>query len=135
MSTKEEPLLYENLTYKLRGCFFNVYNELGFGHKEAVYQRALAIELDKKGISFEREKSLSIKYDGDKVGSYIPDFVVEDKIIIEVKAVEYLPAVYEQQLVRYLKATEFKLGFLVNFGAKELFIKRKIWTTNYKKSV
>lgn len=120
--------LYEDLTYKIRGSIFNVYNELGFGHKESVYQKALAIELDKKGIGYKREKALSIKYQDKKVGMYKPDFIIEDKIILELKAVKYIPKSHENQLVYYLQGTGYKLGLLVNFGSSPLTIIRKIWT-------
>jgi len=126
-------LLYQDLSYQLRGCFFAVYNTLGFGHKEEVYQRALAEELGHRGIAFEREKSLAIGYHGKKIGEYRPDFVIEEKVVIEVKAVEFLPVAHEQQLVRYLKATNYQLGFLVNFGSKKLLIEKKIWSPNYVK--
>ena len=123
-----KDLLYEDLTYKIQGCFYKVYNTLGFGHKETVYQKALAKEFQRQGISFEAEKALSIFYLGEKVGVYRPDFVVEKKVIVEVKSMKFLPTEAEEQLIHYLKGTGFKLGFLVNFGAKRLEIKRRIWS-------
>jgi len=125
--------LYEDLTYKIRGCAFKVYNSLGFGHKESIYQKALEIELKKEGLNTEKEKILNISYDGKKVGIYRPDFVVESKIIIEIKAVELLPKSSEAQLVYYLKGTNFSLGFLINFGACKLDIRRRVWTPNYQR--
>lgn len=123
-----DDFLYEDLSYKIRGCVFKVYNVLGFGHKEMVYQKALAVELEKAGISFEREKILPVIYEGKKVGTYKPDFVVEDKVLIELKAVPLMPKDFEIQLTYYLKGTNYKLGFLINFGSKRLDIRRRVWS-------
>jgi len=122
-------LLYEDLTYKVRGAIFNVYNELGFGHKENIYQKALIKEFETLKIPYKQEVGLDVKYKGDIVGKYRPDFVIEDKIIIELKSVEFMPKSYEEQLVHYLKTTEYSLGLLVNFGSNRLYIKRLIWTS------
>ena len=126
-------LLYEDLSYKIRGCCFTVYNTLGFGHKEDIYQKALELELAKQKVKYEAQKSLTIYYDDKKVGNYRPDLIIDDKIIVEIKAVEYIPKNFEQQLIYYLKGTNFKLGFLVNFGSSKLYIKRLIWSTNYQR--
>ncbi|KKU91501.1 MAG: hypothetical protein UY23_C0001G0107 [Candidatus Jorgensenbacteria bacterium GW2011_GWA1_48_11] len=123
---KVANFLYEDLSYKIRGCVFNVYNSLGFGHKENIYQKALAIEFNKAGIKFEKEKSLPIKYGEKELGKYRPDFVIENKIIIETKTVEFMPKNYETQLVYYLRGTKFRLGFLINFGTPRLDIRRRI---------
>lgn len=120
-------LLYEDLTYKLRGVFFKVYNTLGFGHRESVYQNALVAEFNKQKIPFKEESRLGVIYDGAKVGTYTPDFLIDDKIILEIKSVEFLSKDAEKQLIYYLKGTNYKLGFLVNFGSSRLEIKRKIW--------
>jgi len=126
MIKKVENFLYEDLSYKIRGACFNVYNNLGGGHKESIYQKALALELEKLGISFEREKSLTINYDNVKVGIYRPDFVVNNNIIIEVKAVDFMSKDYEIQLFNYLKSTKFPLGFLINFGPRKVEIRRRV---------
>jgi len=125
---KVDDFLYEDLSYQIRGCAFSVYNVLGFGHKESVYQKAFALELKKKNILFEKEKALAITYDGKPVGLYRPDFVVESKVLIELKAVPFMPKDHEVQLTYYLKGTDYKLGFLINFGAKRLDIRRRVWT-------
>lgn len=130
-----DKLLYAEFTYKVRGAIFKVYNELGFGHKESVYHRALSHELIKHGVSFEEEKGLDIVYDGTKVGNYRPDFVIGGKILLELKAVPFLPKSAETQMIYYLKGTNFNLGLLVNFGSTKLEIKRKIWTGYPRKSV
>ena len=127
--------LYEELTYRIRGAVFTVYNTLGFGHKEEVYQKALIKEFTNLLIPFQRELSLKVKYKGEDVGSYRPDFVIEEKVILEIKAVEFMPQAYERQLINYLKTTQFQLGLLVNFGSPKLSIKRIIWTQNQRKSV
>lgn len=124
----DKKLLYENLTYRIRRAIFNVYNELGFGHKEGVYQKALVKEFEELNISYQEEVGLDVKYKGDIVGKYRPDFAIEDKIIVELKSVEFMPKSYEDQLIHYLKTTGFSLGLLVNFGSSRLYIKRLIWT-------
>ena len=123
-----DKLVYADLTYKVRGCIFNVYNTLGYGHKEQVYQKALEKELNDQKVPVKREVSLKVLYKDEKVGNYRPDFVVDDKAIIEIKAVEFMPKSYEQQLLHYLKSTNFELGLLVNFGRPKLEIKRLVWT-------
>lgn len=127
----KSKLLYPQLSYRLQGCFFKVYNTLGFGHKEVVYQRALKEEMKNQSIPCEKEASLPIKYEDKKIAAYRPDFVIDEKIILEVKALEFMPKKFETQLVYYLKGTSYKLGYLVNFGAPKLQIIRRIWTPGY----
>lgn len=127
-------LLYADLTYKIRGAIFTVYNQLGFGHKEQVYQKALAYELEDIKVPYKREKSLDVTYKDKIVGKYRPDFIIDDKIVLELKAVETMPKSFESQLVNYLKTTEYELGLLINFGAPKLYIKRLIWTQNQRES-
>lgn len=121
-------LLYSDLTYKVRGAAFETYNTLGFGHKELVYQRALAQELTTRNVNYQREPKLNVQYKGEKVGLYIPDFLVENKIIIELKSLEFMPPNLMTQLVNYLKGTGYKLGLLINFGTDKIQIYRKIWS-------
>lgn len=123
-------LLYESLTFKIRKAFFNVYNNLGYGHKEHVYHEALKQEFEELGIFYKSEPNINVYYKNNKVGNYTPDFLIEDKIIIELKAVEFLPKSFENQLLHYLKSTNYHLGLLVNFGSPKLVIKRLIWTTS-----
>jgi GxxExxY protein len=131
----DKKLLYGDLTYRVRGAIFTVYNELGFGHKENIYQKALIKEFEILNIPYKQEVGLDVKYKGDIVGKYRPDFVIDDKIIIEIKSVEFMTKSYEEQLLHYLKTTGYSLGFLVNFGSNRLFIKRLIWTNNPRVSV
>lgn len=122
------PLIYQNESYAIRGAAMRVYNLLGCGFLEAVYQEALEIELDKRHIPYEREKELEIYYDGIRLGKkYVADFVCYDKIILELKAVKELDDSHRSQIYNYLKATGFKLGFLINFGKyDELQIERRV---------
>lgn len=123
-------ILYKDLTYKLRGCFFEVYNKLGCGFKESVYHNALAYEFELRGIGFETKKKLPVFYKDKQVGIYEPDFIADKKIIIEIKAQPKLLRLDELQLYFYLRGTDYKLGFLVNFGSEKLDIRRKIVTQN-----
>ena len=131
---KVKDFLYEDLSYNIRGCVFKIYNILGFGHKENVYQKALETEFAKLKIDFRKEKVLPVIYEGKKIGIYKPDFIVENKIIIEIKAVPFMSRNYETQLTYYLKGTNYKLGFLINFGSQKLDIKRRVWTPHYQRS-
>ena len=106
-------LIYSNESFAIRGAVMKVYNTLGCGFLEAVYQEALAIELEKRNIPFEREKELSIFYEGHLLQKkYFADFVCFDKIIVELKAVKELDDSHRSQIYNYLKATGFKLGLL-----------------------
>lgn len=124
----DNKLIYADITYKIRGAIFSVYNSLGYGHKEQVYQRALEKEFEANKLPFKREVSLNVNYKNEVVGNYRPDFVVEDKVILELKAVEFMPKTFETQLLHYLKTTGYQLGLLVNFGSSRLVIKRLVWT-------
>lgn len=122
--------LYGDLTYKIRGALYKVHRTLGSGHKEGVYQKSVAKQFELDDISFKREVILPVLYEGVKVGTYIPDFIVDDKVLIELKALPILPFQAERQLSYYLRGTDYKLGLLVNFGASSLVIRRKIWDQN-----
>lgn len=128
MINTDSQLIYADLTYKVRRAIFTVYNALGFGHKENVYQKALEKEFDILNIPYKKEIPLTVSYKGEHVGNYRPDFIIADKVILEIKAVEFMPKAFETQLQYYLKTTGFSLGLLVNFGASKVFIKRFIWT-------
>ena len=110
-------LLYSNLSYAINGAAFHVYNELGHGFLEAVYQEALEIEFQRRNIVYEREKELKIQYDGIELKqTYKADFVCYGKIIVELKAVSELDNAHRAQVYNYLHATGFRLGLLYNFG-------------------
>lgn len=128
MINTDSKLIFADTTYNIRKDIFAVYNTLGYGHKEDVYQKALAKELTLLNIPYKQELPLKVSYKGDVVGNYRPDFVVSEKIILELKATEFMPRAYETQLLHYLKTTEFSLGLLVNFGTPKIYIKRLVWT-------
>lgn len=118
--------LYQELTYKLRGIFFEVYNQLGPGLPEKVYQRAIIQELKDQKISYETEKVITIKYKDIKVGQQRLDLVIDDKIIIEIKAIDNMHLLFEKQTLAYLKASGYRLALLINFGGDKIMIKRYI---------
>ena len=110
-------IVYKDESYKIIGAALKVYNMLGPGFLEAVYQETLKIELQRQGIPYEREKELKIYYDGIELKqTYRADFVCYDKIIIELKAVSCLDNSHRSQIYNYLRATELNLGILINFG-------------------
>jgi GxxExxY protein len=118
-------LLHQELTGKVIAACFQVHNELGCGFHEKVYQEALAIVLEEQNIPFEREKHLPIEFHGRVLNcDYIADFVVDASVILELKAVSEMNSVYEAQVINYLKATRLQVGLLVNFGQKDLQVKR-----------
>ena len=120
-------LLYSDLTYAINGAAFKVYNTLGHGFLEAVYQEALEIEFQKQGIPYEREKELKIQYDVVELKqSYKADFVCFGKIIVELKAVNALDDAHRAQVHNYLHATNYKLGLLLNFGCSDELEKERI---------
>ncbi len=114
-----------DLTGKIIGCAMKVHNKLGFGFVESVYENALAHELRKAQFKVEQQLPIKVYYDGIIVGDFVADLVVNDEVIIELKAVEHLNAIHEVQLVNYLNATARETGLLINFGARSLDFKRK----------
>lgn len=122
----ESDLLYADLTRKIIGAAMEVHKTLGTGFLEGVYEDALAVEFAIQGIAFEQQKPLGIFYKGHKVRDYICDFLVEEKVLVELKAIKNLTATEEAQLLNYLKGTGLELGLLVNFGQSSLKYKRFI---------
>lgn len=114
----------DELTYKINGCAMKVHNTLGNGFQEVIYQRCLAIEFKKSNLLFEREKEQSIFYEGENVGTRRADFVVEEKVIVELKAVINLEDVHLAQTKNYVVAYDFPIGLLINFGAVSLQFKK-----------
>jgi GxxExxY protein len=125
---RRRPMKYEDVTERAIGAFYQVYNTLGWGFLEKVYQNALAIELDKRGLRYVPQAKLDVYYDNQPVGEYFADFLVEDCVILELKAVEQLAPEHEAQLVNYLKASTIDVGLLLNFGPKPQ-VRRKIFET------
>ncbi|MEM0519050.1 GxxExxY protein [Aequorivita flava] len=120
-------LLHEDISDKIIKAFYKVYNSLGYGFLERVYENAMMIELRKMGLNVQKQMPINVFYEKQQVGKYFADLVVEERIIIELKAAENLCEEHEFQLINYLKATEIEIGLLLNFGKKPQF-KRKIYT-------
>ncbi|MFC1643477.1 GxxExxY protein [Chlamydiota bacterium] len=127
-------LLHEELSYKLRGIAFEIKKTYGLGHKEKVYQKAFAEELDIRRIDYENEKSIKIISPKTKklIGTYRPDFIVEDKIIIELKSLNNIPDGMIDQLYGYLRNSKYELGFFINFCSEDVVITRIIYTNDKK---
>jgi len=124
--------LYKQLTEEVICCFYTVYNTLGFGFLEKVYENALMLELQQNGLQAVRQKPIKVYYHDVIIGVYYGDIVVEDTIILELKAAECIVEEHELQLINYLKATEMEVGLLLNFGKKPE-IRRKIFTNDRKR--
>ena len=123
--------LYQDLTEKIIKCFFDVYNHLGYGFLEKVYEKAMMVELRKESLSAQSQFPIHVLYKGELVGDYCADILVENKIILELKAAEILAHEHELQLINYLKATDIQLGLLFNFG-KRPELRRKIFMNTRK---
>lgn len=120
----KEEFKYSELTSKIIGCAMEVHNQLGNGFQEVIYQRALTIELQLQGIGHEREKEMPLQYKGRDIGSRRVDFFIEDKIMVEIKAIKELEDVHLAQAINYLEAWEMEIGLLINFGNTRLQFKR-----------
>ncbi len=116
--------LYKDLSEKIIKCFYNVFDELGSGFLESVYEKSLMIELKKNSINAVNQKGINVYYKNELVGEYKSDIIVDNKILIEIKAVNKILPIHEAQIINYLKATKIKVGLLVNFGNKLEFIRR-----------
>ena len=119
---------HEELTYKIIGCAHNVFNQLGFGFLESVYQKSMLIELNKNELNAEAEKPLNVYYDKQVVGEYFIDLYVEEAVVVELKSVENLSKQHEVQLVNYLNGLYKDIGLLINFGLNGVDVKRKYRT-------
>jgi len=120
--------IYKDLTYKIIGCLYEVHRELGAVHKEVIYHKGVAIELANNKIPFAEEKSIEVRYKGKKIGVYKPDFIIEDKVILEIKVAAAITKAMQNQVYYYVKGTKYKLVLLANFGASKVGIKRLIYT-------
>ncbi|WP_228778786.1 GxxExxY protein [Flavobacterium sp. J49] len=124
-------LLHKDITDSILKTFYDVYNELGYGFLEKVYHNALYIELKNKGLNVVSQKQIDVFYKGLKVGEYYADLIVENKVILELKAAEYVVEEFEIQLINYLRGTDCEVGLLLNFG-KSLSLKEKFLRTTKK---
>lgn len=121
---------YEKVTETIIGCAYRVYNKMGFGFLESVYEKCLLIELRKAGLDTETQKSITVYYEGEVVGEFVADIMVNDAVIIELKSVRRIIKAHEVQLVNYLVATGKPVGLILNFGEKKVEIKRKVKDLN-----
>lgn len=130
----DKKMLHHELTEKIIGVFYDVYNELGHGFLESVYETAMIIALPEKGLAVVRQVEVPVWFRGQKIGTFFADLVVEGVVIVELKAVRTIDPAHEAQLLHYLRATEIELGLLLNFGVRPE-IKRKIYDNPRKISV
>lgn len=121
---------YSDITKLIISAYYQVYNKLGYGFLEKVYEKAMRIKLHKLKLKCESQKSLKVFYDGIVIGDYYADLVVKDCVIVELKAVEAIAPEHEVQLINYLKASEIEVGLLLNFGREPEF-KRRVFSKNY----
>jgi len=117
---------YQGLTEGIIGCAYRVYNRMGFGFLESVYEKCLLIELRKAGLDARPQQAITVRYEGEVVGEFTADIVVEDTIIVELKSVRRLSLAHEVQIVNYLVATGKPVGLLLNFGEQKVEVKRKV---------
>lgn len=121
---------HEELTHKIIGCAMKVHSTLGNGFQEVIYQRALAIEMTKQNLSFQREMEMDIFYEGEQIGTRRVDFFVEEEIMVELKALINLEDVHLAQAMNYCQAYNLPIGLLINFGSKSLQFKR-VYNVNH----
>lgn len=125
---------HEELTHKIIGCAIKVHSTLGNGFQEVIYQRALAIEMEKQGLGFKREMEMSIFYEGVDIGTRRVDFFVEDCVMVELKALTKLEDVHLAQAMNYCQAYNLPIGLLINFGSKSLEFKR-VYNVNHPENI
>ncbi len=121
---------HEELTEKVIGCAYHVYNKMGFGFLESVYEKCMLIELHKENLDAEPQKSITVYYDNQIVGEFVADIIVNDTVILELKSVRRIIKAHEVQLVNYLVATGKPVGLILNFGERKVDVKRKIKDLN-----
>ena len=114
------------LTERIIGCAYRVYNRMGFGFLESVYEKCMLIELNKEGLDADSQKPIKVYYDNVIVGDFVADIIVKDSIILELKSVRRIIRAHEVQLVNYLVATRKAVGLLLNFGERKVDVKRKV---------
>lgn len=121
---------HEEITHKIIGCAYKVFNQLGFGFLESIYQKAMAIELSKIDLYYETEKPLKVFYDNQIVGDFYIDLFIENELIVELKSVKNISEAHEVQLVNYLNGLRKEIGLLINFGPTGVEVKRKYRQNN-----
>ncbi len=125
-------LLHGEITETVLASFYTVYNSLGYGFLEKVYENALRIELEENGINVVQQRPIEVRYRGKPIGEYFADLCVEEKVIIELKSAEKIVAAHRSQLHNYLKATEYEVGLLLNFGPTPEFERRVSESTHQR---
>ena len=121
---QKEKLLHENKTRAILQAFYHVYNKLGYGFLERIYENALAHELSKRGFDVTQQLAIDVYYDGLVMGQYFADLVIDNCVVLELKAVEELNSQHTAQLLNYLKASQIEVGLLLNFGPNPQFKRR-----------
>ena len=124
--TRVDYMEHRELTENIIGCAYNVYNKMGFGFLESVYEKCMLIELRKAGLDVESQKPITVYYENEIVGEFVADIIVNDTVILELKSVRQIINAHEVQLVNYLVATGKPVGLILNFGESKVEIKRKI---------
>ena len=119
-------MMEKQLCYRIQGCVFEVYRELGHGFLERVYERALLLELQRQGLSADAQSPVAVRYKGEVVGDYVADIIVEGRVLLELKAQEKLTQAHKAQVLNYLKATGIRVGLLVNFSYPKADIVRLV---------
>jgi GxxExxY protein len=122
----KDKVYYDSLTEQIISCAYAVGNKLGYGFLEKVYENSMAIELSKAKLEVKTQEPIEVRYEGQIVGDYYADMVVEDDIIVELKAIKSIDEVHFAQCLNYLKATGRKLGLLINFGSNKVMIRRVV---------
>ncbi len=123
---KRKDILYPDLSYDIIGCAFNVYNSLGSGHYEKYYQKALSEAFWEKGLKFSQQVNFPLDYKGKIIGKNFADFLVENKIVVEIKKGQRFSKTHIDQVMEYLKISKLKLAILINFGNQGVIFKRLI---------
>ena len=119
---------YQQITEKIIGCAYAVYNKMGYGFLESVYEKCMLIELAKAKVNATAQRPVTVFYEGHIVGDFIADLLVEDKVLVELKSVRRLVQAHEVQLVNYLTATDTEVGLLLNFAERNVEVKRRTRT-------
>ena len=132
MRSSSEDLKHRELTEKIIGVFYDVYNELGHGFLESVYEQALALALSQAGMMVDRQVPISVWFRGQSIGEFRADTVVDGKVLLELKAARTIDQAHEKQLLNYLRATDIEVGLLLNFGVKPQF-RRLVYENERKK--
>jgi len=124
MNTNQENIIYKELSYKIVGLAMEVYNELGYGFLEKVYENSMMVLFERERIPVRQQAGVPVYFEQRVVGEYVADIIVEDKVIIEIKSASGIADAHRAQVLNYLKATNMRLGIIINFGKKRLEYER-----------